>query len=96
MGIQKVQENYGQSFLLIMLQRGVPINQSGKTAERAMFCFTAGRGGDEFGFGQNEFELSIKHLHSIQEQLNIRVGTSGERSELKGRFKSHRHITLCI
>ena len=44
-----------------------------------MFCFIAGRGGDGFGFGPNEFELSIKHLHSVQEQLNIRIGTSGER-----------------
>lgn len=90
-----MKKSYGPSFQLMALQRGAPINQCGKTAGRVMFCFTGGGGGNEFSFGQNEFELSIKDLHSVQEQLNIRVGASGERSEQKGRFMSHQHITLC-
>lgn len=33
-----------------------------------------------------------KHLHRVQEQLNIKVGTSGERAGLAGR-PGHQHIT---
>lgn len=30
-----------------------------------MFCFIGDGGEDEFGFGQNEFELPKKHLYSV-------------------------------